>query len=243
MIRKLLRLIGSALRIIDIGRYNAGLTAQFERDRVDTFRANKPATLWRAMTERSLAETVDFIYDEMPEAIFFSSRFDLHSYALSRRQDGLVIECGVYEGKSINFIAERVDQVVYGFDSFVGLPEEWTGHLNKSFVRDGSLPPVRENVRLHKGWFEDTVPDFLRDQDQDISYLHIDADIYSSTKIVLEACRDKISPGTIIIFDEYFNYPGWKHHEHKAFYEFLASSGHKAVSFAYSGQQVGFKIL
>jgi hypothetical protein len=32
-------------------------------------------------------------------------------------------------------------------------------------------------------------------------------------------------PGTILLFDEYFNYPGWQHGEHQAWTEFIAATG------------------
>src|SRR3712207_9141281 len=39
-----------------------------------------------------------------------------------------------------------------------------------------------------------------------------DADIYSSTKTVLELLNGRIRPGTILLFDEYFAY--WRSEEH-----------------------------
>jgi hypothetical protein len=42
---------------------------------------------------------------------------------------------------------------------------------------------------------------------------------------VFSELRPRIGPGTVIVFDEYFNYPGWRQHEYKAFQEFIAESG------------------
>jgi len=36
----------------------------------------------------------------------------------------------------------------------------------------------------------------------------------------------KLKPGAVIVFDEYFNYPGWKQGEYKAFMEFLEKTGY-----------------
>ena len=33
----------------------------------------------------------------------------------------------------------------------------------------------------------------------------------------------------MIVFDEYFNYPGWRGHEFKAFQEFVAETGRTIV--------------
>ena len=69
--------------------------------------------------------------------------------------------------------------------------------------------------------------------------MYIDSDLYSSAKTILEALTDRIVQGTIIVFDEYFNYPNWKNHEFKAFkqftnkenvlYEYLAFTSKSAV--------------
>jgi hypothetical protein len=41
----------------------------------------------------------------------------------------------------------------------------------------------------------------------------------------LESLRNRIRTGTVIVFDEYFNYPGWKMHEHRAWMEFVEKTG------------------
>ena len=51
--------------------------------------------------------------------------------------------------------------------------------------------------------------------------IHIDCDLYSSTRTVLTLLRGRMVPGTLLVFDELFNYPGYEQHEIKAFYEFL----------------------
>ncbi len=37
----------------------------------------------------------------------------------------------------------------------------------------------------------------------------------------------------MLVFDEYFNYPGWQQHEHKAFHEFLQKYDLKCEYIAY----------
>jgi hypothetical protein len=37
--------------------------------------------------------------------------------------------------------------------------------------------------------------------------------------------RQRLQVGTIILFDEYFNYPGWEIHEFRAFQEFIVTTG------------------
>lgn len=143
--------------------------------------------------------------------------------------DGLVAEFGVYKGTSLTQIAKFFpDQTVHGFDSFVGLPVAWGGTSKGAGAFDtGATPPQLSvtNVEFHVGWFEDTVPIFAKEHDGPLAFAHLDADLYSSTKTVFDTIGDWFVPGTIVVFDEYFGYHGWQHHEHKAFQEFLSTSG------------------
>jgi hypothetical protein len=43
--------------------------------------------------------------------------------------------------------------------------------------------------------------------------------LYAATKDIFEHLRDYIVPGTIIVFDEYWNYPKWQQHEYQAWQE------------------------
>ena len=54
-----------------------------------------------------------------------------------------------------------------------------------------------------------------------VAFLHVDCDLYSSTKTVLSFLADRLKPGAVIVFDEYFSYVGWENHEHAAFDEFV----------------------
>ena len=137
--------------------------------------------------------------------------------------DGLYLEFGVFEGDSINFIATyNPTKTIYGFDSFEGLPDDWYYKGGKGvFDRHGNMPEVNKNVRLIKGWFDKTLPQFIDEHNEKCAFVHIDCDIYSSAKTVLRLLGDKITHGTIIVFDEFFWYPTWQEHEFKAFHEFV----------------------
>ncbi|MCX6634500.1 MAG: class I SAM-dependent methyltransferase [Acidobacteria bacterium] len=152
--------------------------------------------------------------------------------AVDRSRDGLYCEFGVYKGETLNFIASLVKDEVHGFDSFEGLPEDWRSNLGKGTFRVAVLPPVRPNVRLHKGWFQDSLPVFKSEHPQPIAFAHLDADLYSSTKTVFDILGDRIVPGTVLQFDEFFNYPGWRSGEHKAFQELCAA---RAIEVEYIG--------
>ena len=169
------------------------------------------------------------------------------------------LEFGVFNGETINYMAKlRPDLKFTGFDSFEGLPEDMdTGEKIVSataFDRGGEPPEVEDNVELVKGWFDDTIPAWKESATnanqpfagETISFLNLDADIYSSTKIVLNCINYMIVPGTIIRFDELscwryvFNeasprnvqrvfYTNWKAHEWKAMNEWLENYERKVI--------------
>ena len=181
-------------------------------------------------------ETAAFVTERLSNARRFESKFALleHSLALvDPSLKGMYCEFGVGAGTTINFIAEKInDSVIHGFDSFEGLPEDWRpGYPKGTFKRD-AMPHVRSNVRLHKGWFKDTLPGFVSRHRDPVAFLHLDADLYSSTRSVLLWLGDTIVSGTVIQLDEYYNYPGWKKGEYLAFEEFVSERG---VEFEYIG--------
>ena len=140
---------------------------------------------------------------------------------------GLIVECGVWTGRSITAIATALPlRQCFGFDSFEGLPENWDRPdmvFNAGAFGLGRIPPVvPENVELVPGWFDKTLPGFAAEHaGESISLLHIDCDLYSSIKCALTILRPMLKKGTIIVFDELFNYPTYEKHELLALFEFL----------------------
>ena len=145
--------------------------------------------------------------------------------------NGIWIEFGVYNGHSITYISNFTKNIVYGFDSFEGLPETWRSGFEKGrFDRQGVLPEVPSNVTLIKGWFSDTLTPFLETQkNKKISFMHIDCDLYSSTKHILNITRPFLDKECVIVFDELVNYPGFDGEtgELKAIYEYILENNLK----------------
>ena len=183
---------------------------------------------WLALWQKASRDTARYIERNLVTKPHFDNRNSLFDRSLELvTLDGLFMEFGVGdEATSIRYLAGKIDSTIHGFDSFEGLPDAWFETLGKgSFSTGGQAPPVPENVKLHKGWFEKSLPPFLENYPGDAAFIHIDCDLYSSTKTVLTELRPRIRPGTVIQFDEYFNYPGWRQHEFKAFREFIAETG------------------
>jgi hypothetical protein len=195
-----------------------------------------------------LGAAAAFEREHLMNAAYFKGRHQLYKYALSQvPKDGLLLEFGVYKGDSINRLAELLPgRIWYGFDSFLGLPEAWTPGARKgAFDVKGKLPPVRKNVQLWPGFFDKTLLRFAEQVSERVAFLHIDCDLYSATKTVFDLLGDRLQPGCVIVFDEYFNYPDWKDGEYKAFAEYIAKSGRSFEYLGYvrHGQQVAVRVF
>jgi hypothetical protein len=198
---------------------------------------------------RALQSTVDYVEGRLPKAAVFTDRMSLLEFACSQAPPtGLILEFGVFKGGSLNFIAERVDRIVHGFDSFGGLPEDWRTNFPKgTFVVDPRRVQriLVKNTELHIGLFDEVLPDFLEQHPGPAALIHVDCDLYSSTRYVLFALRERIAPGCIIVFDDYFNYPGWQQDGHKALHELAAEDSLRFEYIGYNGrgEQTAIRIL
>ena len=190
-------------------------------------------------------DTLAYIKSNMIDAPYFEKHPQLVKHALDQiNTAGLYLEFGVGRGKSMRWIAAEIDSTVHGFDSFDGIQEHWNGNPIGAFAQK-KMPTVSDNVELHVGYFDATVPEFLAIHDEAVAFLHVDCDLYSSTVTVFELLGSRLQPGTIILFDEYYNFHRWQQHEFKAFQEFVQSSGlqYEYIAFSVTGQQVAVRVL
>lgn len=192
---------------------------------------------------RALASTVDYVQTHMRNLSPAGSKFQLLSRAFDKADvngDRLICEFGVFQGTTINHIAQLTSKRVFGFDSFEGLPEAWGSGLKRGHFAVKKLPTVKSNVTLIKGWFDKTLPAFVSQNSGIIGFLHVDCDLYISTKIVFELLESRLTAGTVIVFDAYFNYPDWEEGEAKAFGECLKRTGlsYEYLGYSLKGQQV-----
>jgi hypothetical protein len=206
---------------------------------------------------------IDQIISDLNNAPWKEHHSDYHESYLTEciknvSLDGLWMEFGVYRGRSISFISSKTDNLVYGFDSFEGLHEFWDKENPKGvYGLRGEVPlgaidgensenpgmydssptikikPWNKNIKLVKGFFEDSLPNFLNENKGPIAFMNIDSDLYSSAKTVLTLLKDRVVKGTIICFDEICDYPNYREHEAKAFAEFLLETGYSYDVIAY----------
>jgi hypothetical protein len=172
----------------------------------------------------AIQDSAKYIMERMQDSISFHTDLDLLSFAFTKRQNlkGLLLEFGVYKGTTIQHIAKMSNDEIFGFDSFEGLREDWGGNwiTKKHFDLGGVEPTVDKNVKLVKGWIQDTLPPFLELNNKSISFMHIDTDTYESSAYILAKLKNRIVEGTVIVFNEYFGYRGWREGEFKAFQQY-----------------------
>ncbi len=207
----------------------------------------KNTNLVKQTWELAGLSTAQYINEYMAKVNIFETPELLREHAVSQSKiEGLYLEFGVFSGKSINQVAGlKPEKTIYGFDSFKGLPETWrTGFPENEFAME-KLPIVKENVKLEIGYFDETLPEFVKKHLENCAYIHIDCDLYSSTKTIFEFLEDKFVEGTIIVFDEYFNYPSWQENEFKAFQEFVNEKNlrYEYIGYVPDWEQVAVKII
>lgn len=137
------------------------------------------------------------------------------------------LEFGVHKGHSMSqwsVLLRNPESQFVGFDSFVGLPEEWRGLPPGGLTVDGLIPHIADpRVSFVKGWFEETLPKFDFPERESL-IVFLDADLYSSTILVLRALKDRMKIGrTTLIFGQFTD----SEHELRAFEEFIRETGMK----------------
>jgi len=156
---------------------------------------------------------------------------------------GDFVEAGVWRGFCSAVIADyldfsRVPKVFYLYDTFEGIPAALDSekHNSPAFSEAGLYESVvarfadYPNVRIVKG----AVPDsFAQAVPERISFLHLDMNSSKSEIAALEVLFDRVSPGGLIIFDDY----GWLGYEAQKIAEdaFMAERGYRILELP-SGQ-------
>jgi hypothetical protein len=122
---------------------------------------------------------------------------------------GEVAELGVYRGGSAKLLASVFpDKPVHLFDTFQGMPETSRTHdqLEPGVFADTSLEAVRAyladcpHVAFHPGFFPDTASPV---EDHHFCFVHLDADIYSSTLSGIEFFYPRMNSGGVMAFHDY----------------------------------------
>lgn len=133
--------------------------------------------------------------------------------------EGLCLEFGTRFGTSAKILQEGNTRSLFAFDSFEGLPTAWHTVPKGAYSTGGLVPNLGDSIQPVVGWYSESLPPFLKQYEGPIRLLHIDCDLYSSTKDVFDVLSDRLVQGTVIIFDEYWMGPHWREDEWKAWQE------------------------
>jgi hypothetical protein len=141
---------------------------------------------------------------------------------------GDVAECGVYRGGTlvpITLAARRHGgRRVFGFDSFQGFDESVDVDIALGGQEDGTRRRhgfddtsrelvqrkidwlgLRSTVTLVPGYFQDTLDAVA---DRRFAFVHLDCDLYQSYATCLDFFWPRLSPGAVVLLDEYDD-PSW----------------------------------
>ncbi len=128
---------------------------------------------------------------------------------------GAIAEVGVYKGGTAKLLGEtETKKPIYLFDTFTGLPEselKLGGDVKK--FDDVSLEGVKnylkdyKNIQFKPGFFPDSAKGM---EHEAFSLVYLDADIYESIRDGLEFFYPRLSPGGVILVDDYLSghWPG-----------------------------------
>ena len=187
--------------------------------------------------------------------VTFERKYNLNElFQLVHSVAGDVAECGCYKGASAFFLARQIMQASLAkdlllFDSFEGLSKPEA--LDATYWMEGDLSATEDDVwkslaplppvpfvMLYKGWIPER---FLEVAHRRFCFVHIDVDLYQPTLHSMSFFYPRLSPGGIILLDDYgfVSCPGVT----EAVDQFMADKPEPIVNFASGGafvmKQVG----
>ena len=200
--------------------------------------------------ENLYEETFNNFKEHLNKSLLFEDSWKTKEYAIktallnNKNKEHYYLEFGVWKGESSNFFSKFVNKL-YCFDGFEGLKEDWVGTATPRgfFNLDKKIPNLNSNVEPVVGRVEDTLDDFLKKHNPKINFVHLDMDTYSPTKFTLEKLKPYLVKNSIILFDELYNYAGWKHGEYKALNEVFKDNEFEYKAFNLEGQQCVIQII
>jgi O-methyltransferase len=154
---------------------------------------------------------VENLYLPRQASVVVGDRVSLYRHAadlLGRDEPITYLEFGVADGPSFREMVAQFSHpnaLFVGFDSFVGLPEDWLVHKRGTFSSMGQTPAIEDDrVRFVRGWFQDTLHEslaWLRERLKGPVLIHYDCDIYYSTLFLLSSMWSQCSEYYFIMDD------------------------------------------
>jgi hypothetical protein len=195
-------------------------------------------------TEKETLQCFNHFEKHLRNAIHLD-KLSIRKYAIKKSllndkgKNKFYLEFGVWKGNSTNFFSKYVNKL-YAFDSFEGLREDWvgTGGAKGDYNLNKQIPKLNKNIEPIVGFIQDTLEDFLKKHNPKINFAHLDIDTYESTKYALEKLKPYLIKDSIILFDELYNFPGWRDGGYKALQETFDENEYKFRAFSKDEEQV-----
>ena len=235
-------------------KYNFNLISRFisliAPAELRTISPQRAISIDSLINDNTKKECYEHFKEIFKTTVLYRDVWEIRKYAIEnaisndKQQEGFYLEFGVWKGWSTNFFSKYVKKL-YAFDSFEGLREDWLGSWGKGkgdFNLNKQLPKLNSNIEPIVGFVQDTLDDFLKKHNPKINFVHLDMDTYPSTKYALERLKPFFNKDAIIIFDELYNYPGWKGGEYKALKEVFKDDEYIFKAFNVLGGQVVIQI-
>lgn len=117
------------------------------------------------------------------------------------------MEFGVHRGYSLNawtYLETSKEARFHGFDSFEGF-QDTEGPFLKGAMKLDRVPTFSDpRITIHKGWFHDTLPEYVLRPYGALppDIVHVDCDQYTPSMFVLTYMDDLINPGAWVILDD-----------------------------------------
>jgi hypothetical protein len=212
-------------------------------------KTNHSSRLISKLNDNLTNETFIHFEEHFNKSVLINDGWQIKKYAIQssllndKNKEYYYLEFGVWKGESSNFFSKFVNKL-YSFDSFEGLKEDWIGNSKPKgfFNLNKKIPKLNSNVEPIIGWVEDTLDDFLKKHNPKINFVHLDMDTYSPTKFTLEKLKPHLIKNAILIFDELYNYAGWKNGEFKALKEVFKEDEFEYKAFNLDSTQCVIKI-
>lgn len=180
------------------------------------------------------------IFPERSELRIFVIERIIKHFGADKLKEMLLLEFGVASGNSLRHFSSLLHlqaplAMINGFDSFMGLSEDWLGMPSgrkAGAYAVKNIPKFDNNVRLNIGLVEDIVPGFVsNNSSRSIAFAHLDMDIYTPCKFTLKEIKPLLVSGSLLLFDDFYGEGGWKNNDNKAFSEVFSPSEYKFVAF------------
>ncbi len=170
-----------------------------------------------ALIRRVIAETDMLLLEDEAYQMLSCAR-------ATAKVKGDIAEVGVYRGGSARLMCEvRGSRALFLFDTFEGLPEAHTGderfgsgQYAASYEKVRAYLSAFPNIHLFKGLFPATAAAITEKR---FSFVHLDVDLYDSTRDSLEFFYPRVNPGGIILIHDYL----WAEGVRRAVQEFCAA--------------------